>query len=78
LEKSVAAKIVTRDSETDRQVIALPDIDLNKAMAGQGQGLVGDWKLENVAGSVRLKLNFKSGAKIYRRFLLPPADGISV
>ena len=28
LEKSVAAKIVTRDSETDRQVIALPDIDL--------------------------------------------------
>lgn len=78
LEKSVAAKIVTRDSETDRQVIALPDIDLDKSMAGQGQGLVGDWKLENVAGSVRLKLNFKSGAKIYRRFLLPPADGISV
>ena len=78
LEKSVAAKIVTRDSETDRQVIALPDIDIDKAMTGQGQGLVSDWKLENVAGSVRLKLNFKSGGKIYRRFLLPPADGISV
>ena len=78
LEKSVAAKIVTRDTETDRQVIALPNIDLDKAMTGQGQGLISDWRLENLAGSVRLKLNFKSGAKIYRRFLLPPADGVSV
>jgi N-acetylmuramoyl-L-alanine amidase len=78
LEKSVAAKIVTRSSESDRQVIALPDIDLGKAMTGQGQGLISDWRLEKMAGSVRLKLNFKSGAKIYRRFLLPPADGISV
>lgn len=78
LEKSVAAKIVTRGTETDRQVIALPDIDLDKTMTGQGQGLVSDWRLENLAGSVRLKLNFKSGAKIYRRFLLPPADGVSV
>ena len=78
LEKSVAAKIVTRDSETNRQVIALPDIDIDKTMAGQGQGLVNDWRLEDMAGSVRLRLNFKSSAKIYRRFLLPPADGISV
>jgi N-acetylmuramoyl-L-alanine amidase len=78
LEKSVAAKIVTRDTETDRQVIALPDIDFDKAMTGQGQGLISDWRLEKMAGSVRLKLNFKSGAKIYRRFLLPPADGVSV
>ncbi|HTM79571.1 N-acetylmuramoyl-L-alanine amidase [Asticcacaulis sp.] len=78
LEKSVAAKIVTRGTETDRQVIALPDIDLDKTMTGQGQGLVSDWRLENLAGSVRLKLNFKSGARIYRRFLLPPADGVSV
>ena len=78
LEKSVAAKIVTRDTETDRQVIALPNIDLDKAMTGQGQGLISDWRLENLTGSVRLKLNFKSGAKIYRRFLLPPADGVSV
>lgn len=78
LEKSVVGKVVTRDNETDRQVIALPDIDLDKTMAGQGQGLISDWRLENMAGSVRLKLNFKSGAKIYRRFLLPPADGVSV
>jgi N-acetylmuramoyl-L-alanine amidase len=78
LEKSVAAKVVTRGGETDRQVIALPDIDLGKAMTGQGQGLISDWRLEKLAGSVRLKLNFKSGAKIYRRFLLPPADGVSV
>ncbi|MFT4075587.1 MAG: N-acetylmuramoyl-L-alanine amidase [Asticcacaulis sp.] len=78
LDKSVAAKLVSRENETSRQVIALPDIDLDKTMSGQGQGLVSDWKIEDMAGSVRLKLNFTSGAKIYRRFLLPPADGVSV
>ena len=78
LGKSVTGQVVTREGEASRQVIALPDIDLGDAMSGQGQGLVKDWRIDNVAGSTRLKLNFKSGAKIYRRFLLPPADGVSV
>ncbi|ESQ84356.1 cell wall hydrolase [Asticcacaulis sp. AC466] len=78
LEKSVAGQLVTRDTDLSKQVIALPDIDLDGTMTGAGQGLIRDWRIDSVAGSVRLKLNFKSGAKIYRRFLLPPADGISV
>lgn len=78
LGKTVVGQVVTRDTETSRQVIALPDIDLGDAMSGQGQGLVKDWRIDNIAGSTRLKLNFKSGARIYRRFLLPPADGVSV
>ena len=78
LDKSVAAKITSDDSDTSKTVISLPDVQLDASMAGAGQGVVSDWKLESQVGAVRLKLNYKSGARIYRRFLLPPADGISV
>lgn len=83
LNKAVDGRVVTEVADVGRQVIALPDIHLAQTLSGQGQGLVSDWKVENIAGSVRLKINFKAtgkgkGGKIYRRFLLPPADGISV
>ncbi|EGF90392.1 N-acetylmuramoyl-L-alanine amidase family protein [Asticcacaulis biprosthecium C19] len=78
LDRAVDAKVVTRDSETTQQIIALPDVEVGKALSGTGMGLIADWKVESIAGSTRLKLNFKGQGKIYRRFLLPPADGISV
>lgn len=78
LDKSAAAKIVSADDDYQKQVIAFSDVQLDKGMQGAGQGLISDWKLEGQVGAVKLKLNFKSGARIYRRFLLPPADGISV
>jgi N-acetylmuramoyl-L-alanine amidase len=40
--------------------------------------MIKSWRLENIGGSVRLRLSFNSKGQIYRRFLLPPADGISV
>ncbi len=78
LDRTVAAQLVSSDKDFGRQVIALPDVDVDSALSGRGQGLISDWKIESVAGSTRLRLNFKSGARIYRRFLLPPADGVSV
>ena len=78
LDKTVAAKIVTRDDQYDQQVLALPDVGVAKPLSGGAQGLVSAWKIENIAGSTRLKLSFNKDARIYRRFLLPPADGISV
>jgi N-acetylmuramoyl-L-alanine amidase len=78
LDKSVAGRLVTHEDDSDRQIIALPDIDLDKSLSGEGRGLISGWKVENVAGTTRLKINFAANARIYRRFLLPPADGISV
>lgn len=78
LQKSVDGKLVTRADDVKNQVIALPDIDLDQTMSGQGRGLISGWKIEKLAGSTRLKLDFSGRARIYRRFLLPPADGISV
>jgi len=76
LSKSVDGKLVNGGAQ--RQVIALPDIDLDRAMSGEGRGLISGWKIEKVAGSTRLSLDFSDKARVYRRFLLPPADGISV
>jgi N-acetylmuramoyl-L-alanine amidase len=77
LDKSVAAQLVAGADDTKKTVISLPDVQLDQSMGGAGQGVISDWKLESQLGAVRLKLNYKTGARIYRRFLLPPADGIS-
>ena len=77
LDKSTAGQLVTADGDTKSAVVALPDIDLDKSMSGAGQGLVSGWKLDSLAGSVRLHISYNGSAKVYRRFLLPPADGVS-
>ncbi len=78
LDKSTAGELVTADDDARTAVVALPDVGLDKSMSGTGQGLVAGWKLDSLAGSTRLHINYASGAKVYRRFLLPPADGVAV
>ncbi|MBW8733639.1 MAG: N-acetylmuramoyl-L-alanine amidase [Asticcacaulis sp.] len=77
LDKSVAAQVAGDAADARKTVISLPDVQLDQSMGGPGQGVIADWALESQLGAVRLKLNYKTGARIYRRFLLPPADGIS-
>lgn len=77
LDKSVAAQLSSDAGDARKSVITLPDVQLDESMGGAGQGVISDWKLESQLGAVKLKLNYKAGARIYRRFLLPPADGIS-
>ena len=78
LDKTVQGQLASRGDDYGRQVIALPDIRLSGGMKGDGTGLIADWKIDSLAGSTRLSLDFNGKARIYRRFLLPPADGISV
>jgi len=74
---SVKGELLSRDNDGSRAVLALSGMELPKALGGQGQGLIRDWKLDASAGMTRLRLEFNGKAKIARRFLLPPADGIS-
>lgn len=78
LDKGTNGQLVTRDDDTKAAVVAFAGVDLDKPMAGTGQGLVSGWKLDSLAGSVRLHIDYSSAAKVYGRFLLPPADGVSV
>jgi len=46
-------------------------------LQGPGRGLVHAWRLERSAGQTRLSLDLAAAAAVERRFLLPPADGVS-
>jgi N-acetylmuramoyl-L-alanine amidase len=59
-------------------MIALPHVDTAGDMAGQGEGLVKAWAVDEVAGAARLKVELRRDAVVRRRFLLPPGDGLNV
>lgn len=75
LSRSAQAKLVSEGSPV---VLDLPRIDLGAERQGAGQGLVKAWKADAAAGAARIKFELAKPAKIERRFLLAPADGVSV
>jgi N-acetylmuramoyl-L-alanine amidase len=75
LERSVSAKVVADGAADGRVVLLLPGVSA-EALQGAGQGLVKAWVVEQTAAGARLSMDIASGAKLKRRFLLPPADGI--
>ncbi|ADU14631.1 N-acetylmuramoyl-L-alanine amidase family protein [Asticcacaulis excentricus] len=77
LQASAKGELLSREEDQQRAVLGLSGIDVGAALSGQGQGLVKGWKLDTTAGMTRLRLDFSRNARIARRFLLPPADGIS-
>lgn len=68
--------IVHHINETQTRV-SFANIHLKKSMAGQGSGLIKNWKLTEKNGKSILELSFNSKVKISKRFILPPADGLS-
>lgn len=76
LQSSVKGELLSRDGDSQRAVLGLSGAEVGSALAGQGQGLIKGWKLDTTAGMTRLRLDFAGNARIARRFLLPPADGI--
>lgn len=75
LDKAVSGKLIS-DSASEL-VIGLSDLSVQSAQAGDGEGLVKSWTVDRAAGGARLALNLAPGAKVSRRFLLPPADGVA-
>ncbi|UDF02237.1 N-acetylmuramoyl-L-alanine amidase [Asticcacaulis sp. AND118] len=76
LQSSVKGELLSRDGDAQRAVLGLSGAEVGSALAGQGQGLIKGWRLDTTAGMTRLRLDFAGNARIARRFLLPPADGI--
>lgn len=76
LGQSASGKVSSRDDER-RIVVSLAGVDLDGEQQGSGQGLVRAWRLDRAGGGARLELELAADARIKRRFLLPPADGVS-
>ncbi|WP_395672453.1 N-acetylmuramoyl-L-alanine amidase [Phenylobacterium sp.] len=77
LDRSASVKLVS-DGAADRRVtVVLTGVTAASDLQGKGQGLVSAWAVDQTAGGARLQMDLAADAKVKRRFLLPPADGIS-
>jgi N-acetylmuramoyl-L-alanine amidase len=78
LDKTASGKLVSPAVASSHVVLALPHVDIAGEMAGQGEGLVKSWSVDQAAGAARIKLELRRDAVVKRRFLLPPGDGLNV
>ena len=77
LDGATSAKLIA-DGGADRKVVLLlPGVKASPESKGSGRGVVTGWSVERAQGGARLQIDLAADAMIKRRFLLPPADGIS-
>jgi N-acetylmuramoyl-L-alanine amidase len=66
---------VLADGADGRIVLVLQGVS-TQAAQGAGAGLVKAWVADEASGGARLRIDLAADARIKRRFLLPPADGV--
>lgn len=76
LDRTAQGKLVSEAN--GKVVLSLAKIGVAGDMEGQGAGLVKSWSVQESAGAARISLNLARPAKVARRFLLAPGDGITV
>jgi N-acetylmuramoyl-L-alanine amidase len=76
--ESAAHGVVPSDAEPAAVVLDLQGAGVSGEMKGQGLGLVRGWSVHAHGGGARIELALSANARITRRFLLPPGDGIKV
>jgi N-acetylmuramoyl-L-alanine amidase len=76
LEKSASARVIADGSADGRVILLLPGVTAAAALQGAGQGLVKSWVVEQTPAGAKLMMDIAPDAKVKRRFLLPPADGV--
>ncbi|WP_293352994.1 N-acetylmuramoyl-L-alanine amidase [Phenylobacterium sp.] len=77
LDGATSAKVVSDGAVDRRVVVMLPNVIAGQTQQGSGKGIVRAWMLDQVQGGARLQLDLAGDAKLKRRFLLPPADGVA-
>jgi len=76
LDHATAGKLVANGAADGRAVLLLGQVSTGGGQQGAGEGLVKRWVIDQQGGAARLSMDLATGAKVKRRFLLPPADGI--
>ncbi len=67
---------VVEGGRNGRVVLSLRGARARPALEGEGRGLVRRWRVASESGGSRVELTLAAGARIERRFLLPPGDGV--
>jgi len=76
LDKAATGKVASA-GEDGRVVMNLSGVAVDGTLQGGGQGLVRGWVMDGAPGGVRLRVDLAADATIKRRFLLPPAEGVT-
>ena len=77
LDGSSTARVLS-DGAVDRQVvILLPGVTAAQVQQGAGRGVIKAWMVDQTPGGARLRIDLAADGKLKRRFLLPPADGVT-
>jgi N-acetylmuramoyl-L-alanine amidase len=75
--KRAASGRIDDDADPASLALILAGASADSGMSGAGHGLVRAWRIDNADGGARLTLELAQKAEIERRFLLPPADGVT-
>ena len=75
LDHAASGRVVA-DGAGDRRVIILLGGASTTGAQCAGAGLVKAWVADQAGGGARLRIDLAADARIKRRFLLPPADGV--
>src|SRR5262249_1802766 len=77
LNQPVTGRLIAAANGPHQIVLLLQHLDANADLTGIGRGLVNGWSLHRDLAGVRVQLDLAHSATVRRRFLLPPADGVS-
>lgn len=77
LDGATSAKVLS-DGAADRRVaILLSGVTATQVQQGAGRGVVKAWTIEKAQGGALIQMELAGPAQLKRRFLLPPADGVT-
>ena len=77
LDGATSAKLLADGALDRRVVLLLPNVSAAQVQQGAGRGVVRAWMIDQAQGGARLQMDLAGDARVKRRFLLPPADGVT-
>ena len=77
LDQAARADLISDGAADGHVVLSFDRLKVGDGLDGQGKGLVKAWSLEKGLGRTRLSFDLSRHARIKRRFLLPPSDGVT-
>jgi len=78
MDRAARGRSETGDGPGRMVVVDLAQVEASPDLDGHGQGLVTAWAFDRTVDGVKLTLQLNKNAHVVRRFLLSPADGVSV
>lgn len=76
LDRSARGEVIEQ-GDNGRLILTLAGVGAGRGVDGAGTGLVRDWRVSSSGTASRVQLGLARTARIERRFLLPPGDGVA-